>query len=361
MNKEVDILAIYVLLLLWIMICGYMYSSGKIRKKTFIILCYLAFSVLGACRDVTVGTDTGMYDRFFRAGVYTGRFENGFLILCRLLSKISSSTRILLITTSTIANAGYMYFIYKNTDRIIEACLIYVFMNFYFDTYNLMRQELAVSIMLVAITMLCNKKYIKFLLLWLLACQFHNSCYIYMVCPCLYMLYKRIKNMQLKVVFTVLVIVFVYVLTPLVYNKIFSNGALSSNYYYYQSSVYVERNTFGSALMTLLYCIVLLYAISQRKRLMSLMTVDKIEYYFASLCCSIVFYSMAIQVEIFSRFVHYFTPVSIILISDAIPKANKRRAIIERFVIYSIIILYWCIIIIFRPTWHGAVPYKFMH
>ena len=351
-------MVIYICLIIYVLIVGGYNKSKKASKLATIIAFFVAFTVVQALRSYTVGTDTPMYIKFYNNIALNSRFEPGFMLLCKILNYFKLDSRWL----SIITNFGYMYFIYKNTDKLTESALIYIFMNFYFDSFNLMRQSIAVSILLIAMTAFLNKKYIRFFILWLVACQFHNTCYVYILVLIYIYINSFMKTWKSKTAFFLACMCILYFITPLILSTLFSVSDISSNYYYYTSGrglEYIERNVFGSVLLVLLNSMLLLYACLRKKTILSNIREAEFQFYFSNMCCAILCYVAAIQIEIFSRFGHYFMPAAIILVPMCF-KENNKKSYFDKLVIYGGLIVQWIIIIIYRPIWNGAVPYSFL-
>lgn len=72
-------------------------------------------------------------------------------------------------------NFFILKFIYKNSENIDASVLMYVVLGGYYSTPNIMRQYLAISIYLISINYLLDKKYKKYIVLSLIGFSFHKS------------------------------------------------------------------------------------------------------------------------------------------------------------------------------------------
>lgn len=95
--------------------------------------------------------------------------------------------------------AAFGYFIYKESTDVVLSAELMLFNCFYYRFMTMMRQGLAISIILVAYTLLNGserklKDYIKFALLILLASTFHSSAILCM----LMILFDRLKFTKSK-------------------------------------------------------------------------------------------------------------------------------------------------------------------
>ena len=103
--------------------------------------------------------------------------EAGWLYFCYLLNFISASPKLLLFTSAAIIISGYVFVIYKfSCDPIFSFIIFYCII--YMDTNNGLRQMVAASIVIMAFPLITDKKiwkYVLYVLVVLLAMQFHAS------------------------------------------------------------------------------------------------------------------------------------------------------------------------------------------
>lgn len=90
--------------------------------KYYLLLFFVIFYVLNAFRAPNIGNDTLTYCNLFDLISLNsfsfetfGRFEEGYLLLNKLISYISNNSQILLFVTSTIIYLTYYKFIKKES------------------------------------------------------------------------------------------------------------------------------------------------------------------------------------------------------------------------------------------------------
>ena len=101
--------------------------------------------------------------------------------LAYLISAFTKDSFFFFFITNLIVNWGVFFFLYKAKSRFQFSLwlgwLSYLFI-FYNRTLNLSRQSIAIAIVLISITYLWDKKYIKYGALTVIALSFHTSAII---------------------------------------------------------------------------------------------------------------------------------------------------------------------------------------
>lgn len=181
------------------------YCINRIYKyKRLHIFCAIVVillpAILAGCRDYTIGTDVNVYAKpvFDRArysssflslsnsvsNSYMGSIEPGFLLLAFIVSRFTTDAHWFLFAISLFIGV----FIYASLYRMREHCsmflgtLIYLTM-IYPDSLNLMRQCMAISIILFSITFLLEKKFVRYFSLIIISYFFHRSALIALTIP----------------------------------------------------------------------------------------------------------------------------------------------------------------------------------
>ncbi|MDR2531860.1 MAG: EpsG family protein [Oscillospiraceae bacterium] len=160
------------------------------RKKKYLVFAFSLIALAAALRSIGVGVDTRQFcNAYIEIGrlswtqMYSLRYEPGFITLSKLLNYISGSHQLLLIASGCFIAFSYGRFIYKNSDNVVTGTIVFYCM-FFAQSMNLMRQYLAVGVLLFGLEFIKQKKHVKFLLFVLLAVSFHYSavvCVIYIV------------------------------------------------------------------------------------------------------------------------------------------------------------------------------------
>lgn len=186
---------IYKILVFFILINGFVsYAyNNKRYKKYFIVSTFLAIILIAALRGSDIGRDLeGHYasnfvliantdwDSLIRFTT-TGMYDIGFVIFCKLISYISQGVQCFIIATSLITFGSIGRYIYKHSEDVILETFLLVTSFLMFMYMSMIAQVLAIAIMLYAVDYLNEKKYIKFVLLVILASTLHSSAIICLI------------------------------------------------------------------------------------------------------------------------------------------------------------------------------------
>src|SRR5690625_4593512 len=153
----------------------------KLKDKIFLIISFLILTFISAFRGSEVGTDTENYIGIFRLyvlGALDPHSETGFALLNQIISYISTHPQSIIIVSSILINLGIMHFIYHNSKNAWLSVYLYITLFYYFFSFNLVRQFIAMSIVLFAWNFLKQGKVIRFILIVLLASTFHTTALI---------------------------------------------------------------------------------------------------------------------------------------------------------------------------------------
>ena len=104
--------------------------------------------------------------------------DKGFYILSTLFKMyISTDYHLWFFVISVICSISFIYFFRKYAVSYLDTLFFFFCTTLYFNFFSMMRQWLAISIVLFAFGFLRKGKFIPFMLICILAAQFHNSAY----------------------------------------------------------------------------------------------------------------------------------------------------------------------------------------
>jgi transmembrane protein EpsG len=159
-------------------------KGGRQNYRIWFFLSLLIVSLAAAFRG-TAGTDSLMYRNSYNTQVLMNsyrEFEAIFSFINRLLYKMGFPYQVMFFVVSCIQS----FFVFKSIEYESEhidvrlAAFIYV-VTIYLDSYNAMRQYLAVSISIYAILLYLDNKWLKSVILIFAAAQIHRTSYIVFV------------------------------------------------------------------------------------------------------------------------------------------------------------------------------------
>lgn len=184
---------VYALLL----IVAYEKAKSKYKRRMLLVGMFIPLFLLAALRGISVGGDLEYYIPYFEESCRAKTIEEtlsvsghepGYLLLSKIIGIIIPDNRFYLIVTSFISLLGPFFFIYRCSPSPIISLLMYYSMGFYTNTFNNVRQSMAMSLVFIAYTyLLINNKKIYFILS-ILASSIHFSALIALLC---YPLFKK--------------------------------------------------------------------------------------------------------------------------------------------------------------------------
>lgn len=162
--------------------------SNKFNKKWQKVICYilaaLPFFLVSAFR-YDLGTDYGK--RYMHSYELLGKgqdknlnLEPGYIILAKLCLLISTEYYTIFIVTSAIIVGCIMLTIFTKSKNPLLSVIIFLLGGFFFDSLNIMRQYLAMSIIILGYRFLLGKKryWILYVMCVLLAASLHSTAII---------------------------------------------------------------------------------------------------------------------------------------------------------------------------------------
>ena len=169
------------------------YKHTRPQIAFFLVVMFVLW-FLTAFRSSEIGNDTKNYIGYFNFfGTYginsDSIIEIGYQIFNILVSKISSNPQAILIATATVCYIGLGIYVYKYSDNLVFSTVL--LFPIVFSTFtNILRQSIAMVIILYAYQALKKNRIILSLVLIILASTFHTSTLIVI----LLLLYKIIPK-----------------------------------------------------------------------------------------------------------------------------------------------------------------------
>jgi len=160
----------------------------KIKNWLFIIACLSLFLVVGLRSEETDVDTIGYVNNFSFINRISWKNipiehpkDTGYYFFVKLIRTLTDSKTIFLLITAFLSLFGIFDLIKRNTKSPILALFFYITLaNFNFIMTGI-RQSIAMSICMFATRYIQERKLIPFLLLILLAAQFHHSAYIFLI------------------------------------------------------------------------------------------------------------------------------------------------------------------------------------
>ncbi|KIO70372.1 EpsG family protein [Caldibacillus thermoamylovorans] len=350
------VIIIYLTLLIVITFLGNtidLFTNNNKAKNAFLFISFLPLLLISALRSPSVGADTENYlygynlikDYFYPDFFNVVRWENGYVILNKLVSFMSNNEQIIIIATSFIILIGIFYFIYKNSLNFTFSIYLFLSLYFYLISFNLIRQFIAISILLMGFHLIEKRKFFKYLIVVVIASTFHQPAILMIGLYFLYNLKLNAKNLTLIIGSAILLLVSFNYIMELIF-------IVFPGYEYYIGTSYLE----GSGLLTTLISgSILFFGVFIK---LTYKSDKKFDFLLIIMIVSFLVSALSMYITLFNRLGYYFSIFNIIFIPYAIYLVKDQNVkIIYSSVIYIITFLYF----LFRLAgdFQQVIPYSF--
>lgn len=368
---------VYAIMLILSILLAYIAIKYKEIKKIyyiFTILSSLPFIVVSAIR-YDVGND--FLDRYSQAfthianGGYVTTYEYAFYLLNKICAFITSNPQIIFIVTSIIINSIIFYLIFKYSKNPIFSIIIFFFGAFFFESMNGVRQYLAMSIMLLALPLVKENKYIKTIVLIILSYFIHNISIILGFIYVALLIYNRvypksiILNKSNNIIIVLSIVIGIILFHRFIYQRItFLLSLISDKYYAYVGSKYDYSDLQKTPLLVSLS--VYFYIYYAKIKILKKCKEKNIEYeeksyddYFIIMqTCALIFVAMTSMNILFLRISYMFSIFEIFSIPyyyEKYYKQNKKNILLYSVLLTMLGAFIWINVI---HKVEKALPYK---
>lgn len=322
-------------------------------KKPYLFLC-LCFVLLAGLRFY-VGSDTHNYvcdfsimpeiSKLLEYHRWESRYQLGWDIYVCIIKTIFDNFVFVQLITATIVNVVIFWFIKRNTSNMFLALLSYFILNYFEYNMEIMREAIAIVLGLVAVKFYEENKRMYFILLLLLAFEFHISAVILVIVPFI----AKIKYSNKIVIVTIMLSVIVpFLFTQLsgLANLIYLFTASDPEYllHYLNQSMDNSRNLLYYLELYVSYLII---------PMLCLLTLKENAKFTGMVIAFIVIRCMGMFTYAFYRFGNYFEPFYWILLADATYYYWKKMYITKNVIITTFTI---CILFIYQRGQLGNYP-----
>lgn len=369
---------IYIISAIFIVIYTIVYDINKSKKRkiVFLTIAFGILTIIAALRKYTVGTDLEIiykpiFDNIKSTNIVSLKdinIEIGFGYILKILSYLSSNVQIVTISTSIFIYLSYAIFIYKNSDDVGMSTILFILLSTYLMSMNIIRQQVAIALILYFFDWFKNKKYVRFIAILLLATTIHSSAIICLILIPL----GNIKFKKQHVIYSFFIILFAMIfLAPLVENfsEILSLGSNNKNYASYlinerHGRGYINMSSISEFLVAFVLYIIIVYYYSLIKKENQVISnneqrEDNIILFSAMLY--FLFVTSTFKMNVMSRLGYYFLPILLISVPKAIAKSNinNNKKIIKFGLYIGLFAKYLMVVFVLADTLYGVTPYKF--
>lgn len=319
----------------------------------------LIISIFAGVRNLNVGIDIGVYGKnIFESTVMYGPKEAirlysrwadvGFVYFTYLISLFTSNFNVYLGVLEFFIQLSFFSF-FRKFMNINLPSLAMLLLNIITLAWSMcmLRQTLAIAIVIWFFYFLVNKKYLSAILFASISMLFHSSVILVIFIEGILFFYSLFKEKisQKRLLILVIIITFIlgYVLYeyPAVINIIIEDTTLSN----------IQTNNYGSPVRLFIFLAPILYfrAINKKRFVQ-----NNFDYYLYLLCLSVLAFSWLSGINYsIGRFVNSLYPVYVLFLSIQIRRSNKKSSSIY-IVIWGLIAFWWLIV---RGNEGGVIPY----
>lgn len=354
-------------------------------KRIYIFLLFGVMILVSSLRKYTIGIDLykQYYNLFIRStnmrwsDIDGTAYDIGYVAFNKIIAIFTADPQWFIAVQSAIVLSITGWFILKYSNDVVMSTFLFIANNTWFMYMNVLRQSLAISIILIAIDVWQKKewrikRYIIFGMLLVLAASFHSSALLMIVIPII----ENIKFKRNQILVSGLLVG----ITLLMYDKLFQLASVFVGFRRSYSTYYegtaagmssINLNSLYGILIYVFFFALAYYTLVYKKQRIekqvdsvgmdsvnSEIRVSLLMYMtlFLIICRVLVWRS-----SIIGRMAYYFIPFTWILVPKAIQAySGRRNRLILRMLIYlgGILAFLW-VGYNSANILYGTVPYEF--
>lgn len=331
--------------------CLFLVIQNKRKKWDIFDFILLITLIIFSAIRYGIGIDYNLYKKIFDniyllSDMSTNRTGVGFSYFMYFVKNIlHGNFQIVIAICSIITNFFMYYFFKKNSKRPGLSILLYLSLGFYTTSFNMFRQMLSMSFLLIGFNLFKNKKKFFSLIAFIIATFIHSTSLLAILVYLFLIIFKKI-NLTPKILFPIgIVAVFLY---DTIFNIIIKMIPSMGLYIDYSSLPGV-----GTYINVAVYLIIALLIMSKRKKIEILNHDGKL------FCNAVVIGATVMLLELknylFFRIAYYFIIFIPILLVDYYETASFRTKKINSLAFYMCLLIYFLIYVF---SFDGVIPYK---
>ncbi len=370
-------------------------NRSQVAKKKYLFCVFGLLILVAALRSSNVGTDLSLfyspyYPEFAAADwneiryvTFSGHWEWGFCVLCKVLAMINPDPQFFIAVTSVISILPYPYFIYRNSDDVVFPTVFYIGMHVYTMSLSGLRQAVATGIAIIAFEKLNKKQYVRFVIYAVIATSIHTSAALIFVLLILERInFKRETAIILAGITVIVSIVYRYIISAFMNLSIFSNAYSIYEVGVKHAAGYVTYHTLGLFAVSALVFVASVFGYVDNKKNVERNSKNRVQFsggkiyllkysnkgiewanntLIYSSYMVVLFRFCAFLINVLARLSYFFMPLMMVTYPKMRSNINTRLTRKSwDSVIYMAITVFFFFICIFRAQslW-GIVPYEF--
>ncbi len=357
---------IYIINLIMLFVWRIVFEKFKGKEKAVelsIKITIFQMIFIAGLRDISVGTDTLTYSYIFDSagtldlrGLVKYYIETGYMIWNKLIHLLTHNYQFLLIANITVTLLAVKRYIQKYSKDQFFSLFLFITIGYFMSAMNIMRQFLALSLILFVYDFYIERKYLKTLVLSILAAMFHLSAVFILFVLLIHAILYRSKLASIKkircIFFCMASCVFLIIICnaenvlPVLY-EMFN---LKWNYKYALSGAGIEIHVFSYSLLMKII-ISLLYFFLIDKLCINISERENYDFWNYVNLISCAINVLAGYLSMFSRLNLYFSVTTIIFLPNILKSFNINK-FLKCFIYIGFIVLYFTSL-----SSDGAVPW----
>lgn len=338
------------------------------RKNIYLIFALLPLGLMTMFHGETVGNDTGEYVKFFWRCEYEdyaqildeSRFEKGYVTFVSVCAYLFDNVQSIFIAEGLFLYVALGRWL-KKYCKSPGLFSIFMVAALLMDGWmSLQRQALAEGVLFFAFDALVKKKKLKFLVLTLLAAQFHNAAYVFLLAyPAVYFVNSRNEKNNNLLRFNVLAVAgcaSALVLTQVLLGVLISFFPV---YSYYEGGVYMDGETrIAIVLKIAVYALMLLIPYVLNRRIYLDNYLSQLLYKLSVV--NLILVILASQATVLSRLAGVYSMYAFLLYTGCVGRlkyqGNRPIVLVATVLLFA---LYGVVITVYRtPQWQTTYPFS---
>lgn len=333
-------MTVYLIIGLTLLFLSYRYDyKGYVKHKDIWEKIIISFMIAVVGLRYHIGSDTVVYEWNFNTS-YTPYFdqflkewnENGqplWMFVMSFCKTYFHSFVAVQFFHAIVYNVFLMKFIKKMTRWQFTALLLAFSQIWFANSFEVLRESISAVIYMNALIYLQDKKYLKYILLGILASGFHTFAFI------IFILTPVVTKLNYKFLLTMFVLVFVgvrFVDTTIINQALFAFSSLMSDSVSDKMSLYIGQE--NTSIVSLLGLVRSLFLNLLLPLLVLKYTTSSNDFYKKLLLLWMIFACMTSKIPILYRFENYLTVIYIVLLVNMLYEKKIKNQLLYNMSIW---------------------------
>lgn len=291
-------------------------NHNDIRSKLFASISFFMLLIISGFRGDFTSDYKSYSDLFSYVNTFSFReifemnffMEKGYIMLNKIIGIFSENSIYLMVTISFIILILFFREFRRESSYVWFSVLLFINIGSYYTSFNITRQILATAIVFAGSKFLYERKFIKYLIIVVIAALFHKTALI--MIPFYFILQNKFRGKTIFFVFLALLILTIYI------DRFMD---LIQRYFYigYTYGI-VGRNITNVVVPLAIFIFVLFYLnlVDLNKNRNNILVNAVLFYVFFSI--------LGLRVQILQRFAEFFSPYALILIPNIVSQIKDK-------------------------------------